>query len=54
MKIRETRFWEAGMGGGHEQDCVREVAASEKLPPGAEKVADDTECHDWRSVREEN
>lgn len=47
MKVRETRLVGAGIGGPSKEVRVIEVP-KEKIPPGAEILADDTKVHDWK------
>lgn len=48
MKIRERREITQGFGGPHWQDRVRELAAGDAVPEGAETVPDETRSHDWQ------
>ena len=52
VRIRERRFNPEGMGGGHFQERVRELAPGEALPDGVQIVEDGAEPGDWQAVQE--
>jgi len=45
--IRERRFKDTGMSGGHWEYRIRKLSAGEEIPPGAISLPDDTPEQDW-------
>ena len=48
MKVREKKTETESFGLAFTYVQVRTLDDKEKLPDGAEKVPDDTMCHEWR------